>query len=97
MSWSISFIGKPENVAAALMEESGKLSGQSKIEFDAARDSLITLVNNNFAVAGSNYTPPLIKLTAGGSGSAKTIEGQEPQQMQRSCTVLIEPFYSKLL
>ncbi len=92
MSWSVQLIGNPENIAKALDEHSGTLSGQSKVEFDDAKPHLAYLVTQNFADASTNYVVPLVKLNASGSGSVK-----DGIQVQRSCTVLIEPFYSKLV
>lgn len=48
MSWSISFIGKPENVAKALNEHSDKLDGQSKLEYINALPNIIGIVAENF-------------------------------------------------
>ena len=49
MSWSISFIGKPENVEKSQEANSEKLSGASKEEYDDAKPHLIAIVNQNFA------------------------------------------------
>jgi len=92
MSWSISLIGRPDKIAAALQEQSGKLTGQSKLEFDDALPHLTALVGQNFAVDGNGYLLPLVKLEASGSGTAK---GE--QQVVRSCTVKVEPIYANYL
>lgn len=97
MSWSVIFAGNPSRIMQALKDESGKLSGQSKVEFDAALPSLIELLGNNFAREDSGYNSPLVRLRASGSGVAKTGADGEPQQMQRTCSVSIEPFYESLL
>lgn len=76
MSWSITFIGKPENVAIALEKESEKLNGQSKIEFDSALPHLIALVKENFGT----YVP-VIRLTANGHGVG---------EVSRNCQVNLE-------
>jgi len=87
MSWSISFIGAPEKIVTALQENSEKLSGQSKIEYDSALSSLVGLVKENFG--GANQ---LLKINASGHGFANSVE-----QLTRQCTVSIEVFYSTLL
>jgi hypothetical protein len=93
MSWSISVIGKPENVVKAIEEQSAKETGQCKVEFDDAKDHLIGLVKQNFVVEGkSGYVQPLIKLEACGSGCQSNGE-----QTQRSCTVKIEQFHMKMV
>jgi hypothetical protein len=66
MSWSVTFIGKPENVSKALKEHSEKIDGYSKIEFDAALPHLDGLVSQNFH-ANELHTP-VIKITASGHG-----------------------------
>ncbi len=92
MSWSIHFIGKPEKVAEALKANAAKLEGQSKLEYEAALPNLVSLVENNFAGDGTGYTPPLVRIEANGSGVAR-----EDRQLQRSCTVKLEPFYAQVL
>lgn len=87
MSWSIAFIGKPENVAKALEDNSAKLSGQSKTEFDAALPHLVALVKENF---GQNS--PTLKIAASGSGYSTGGE-----QVQRNCTVSIESLYGTIV
>lgn len=105
MSWSIALIGKPENVVKALHQESEKLSGQSKIEFDDAKPHLIGLVEQNF---NSNHpdSVPVIKLTASGSGgsSRETVTDAATgavtvttKQHYRSCTAAIDNFYARLV
>jgi hypothetical protein len=83
MSWSITFIGKPENVAKALEEESVKLNGLSKDEYDAAVPHFIAIVKQNYG----GDKPPMIKISASGSGY--TSNGKE----QRQCTVSVEAWY----
>lgn len=70
MSWSVTFIGKPENVSNALKANSELLSGYSKEEFDAALPHLDALVSQNFN-ADEKY-PPVIKLVASGHGQKDT-------------------------
>lgn len=64
MSWSIVLIGKTENIVKALEEQSEKLSGGSKVEFDAALPHLVGLLNQNFTNEGN----PVMQLTANGHG-----------------------------
>lgn len=93
MSWSVNFIGSPENVAKAL--ESFNAGGdQSQVEYDAAKPHLIALVKNNFVTANHTYpqSAPTLKLTAYGSGS---VAGGE--QTQRSCIVNIEALSHKVV
>lgn len=92
MSWSVSLIGKPALVAQALDEHSGQLSGQSKIEFEAALPHLKALVLDNFAAPDSGCVEPLVKLDANGSGTTRGAE-----QVSRSCTVRLEALYNRLL
>ena len=84
MSWSVQFIGKPEKVVEALTEQSEKISGESKVEYDTALPHLIALVKENF---GSGYA---IKLVASGRGSM----GEKPS---RQLTVSIELIYGLLV
>ncbi len=71
MSWSVTFIGKPENVSKALNAQSEQLSGYSKEEFDAALPHLDGLVMQNFRV-DDQYGPLMVKITASGSGQKDT-------------------------
>jgi hypothetical protein len=84
MSWSIGFIGKPEKVIEALEAESGKMSGESKVEYDEALPHLIVLVKQNF---GTNYP---VKITASGHGQT----GEKPH---RQLTASIELVYNLLV
>jgi hypothetical protein len=47
MSFSVTFVGKPDAVKRKLAEQSGQLSGQSKAEFDAVRPALETILDQN--------------------------------------------------
>lgn len=85
MSWSISFIGKPEKVAEALTAQSAQLNGESKIEYDSALPHLIGLVNENF---GTSYP---IKLAASGHGISAG------EKSNRELTVSIELVYGLLV
>jgi hypothetical protein len=64
MSWSISFIGSPENVAKALENHSTTITGQSKAEYDAALPHIKALVEQN---VNKNY-PRAIKVEGNGHG-----------------------------
>lgn len=66
MSWSIGFIGTTKNVITALKDESAKLSGQSKEEYDSALPHLIGMVEQNF----EKGFDPVVKITANGHGYA---------------------------
>lgn len=89
MSWSVGFVGKPENVAAALEKESGNMSGQSKAEYDAALPHLVALVKENF---GPN--PNMIRITASGHG---TINYDTKEQIERHCSVNIENIWGVIV
>lgn len=65
MSWSVTFIGKTDNIVKALEEQSTKFEGQSKTEFDAALPHLIGLVKQNYVINGDS---PVLHLTASGHG-----------------------------
>lgn len=95
MSWSVLLIGTPTNVAKALEDESTKLDGQSKIEFDAAMPHLRALVLENFANA-EPYTIPLVHLEASGHGYA-TGTPDNVQQVQRTIQVKITPLHGRLV
>ncbi len=62
MSWSVNFIGAPENIEKALHAESSKLSGASKAEFDEAMPNIVGLLRMNFSAGAS----PVMHLTANG-------------------------------
>jgi len=66
MSWSVTFIGKPENVSKALKNHSDQLSGYSKEEYNAALPHLDALINQNFN-ADEKY-PVVVKIVASGHG-----------------------------
>lgn len=79
MSWSISAVGKPEELVEALDMKSIQLAGQSKIEYDNALPHLKALVQQNFGTGGN------IQLSAHGSGLEF-----DRQQLNRSCSVSIK-------
>jgi len=81
MSWSVILIGNPDNIVKALQQNSEKLNGTSKDEFDAALPHLIGLVKEN-----SNKTQqPVLKLSASGHGYLRDSEFD-----YKTCQVLIE-------
>lgn len=47
MSFSMTFIGKPEAIKRKLAEQSAALTGQSKAEFDAVLPALETVLDQN--------------------------------------------------
>jgi hypothetical protein len=49
MSWNVDKTGTVKEVVAELNETSTRLSGQSKVEFDAALPHLIAATEQNFA------------------------------------------------
>lgn len=96
-SWSLSCIGKADNVVAEIERYSASLNGQSKIEFDDAKPAMITLVRQNFvAPSATGYREPLIDLEASGSGSAQG-QGDDAVQLQRNCSVVVKPLWRNLV
>lgn len=47
MSFSVSYIGKPEAIKRKLEEHSAQLAGQSKVEFDAVLPALNLVLDQN--------------------------------------------------
>ncbi len=66
MSWNVLFIGTPENVVKALRENTEKLSGYSKTEYETALPSMVHLVSQNFG-----NPQQLVKVVANGHGWAE--------------------------
>jgi len=85
MSWSFSAIGTPEKIVEALETESGRLTGESKVEFDAAKPHLAALLREN---RSEGATPVVLNLSASGHGSG---------EKYRNCSVKIEQCHTKLL
>lgn len=79
MSWSVLFIGEPEKVVKALNENSDKLSGYSKTEYDNALPHMVALVQQNFGNINQ-----LVKIVASGHGY---IENGVPKQSTLTCEV----------
>jgi hypothetical protein len=88
MSWSITFVGAPENVAKALEANSAKLNGQSKEEYDAAFPHLVALVKENIS-----QNPVTLKVTANGSGH----KNSDGTVNHRSCVASIEAWYGVIV
>jgi len=84
MSWSINFIGKPGNIVTALQKESERLTGQSKVEYDAALPYLIGIVQGNSNV-DEQYLP-VLHLQASGHAYIKDGETQ-----YSTCQVQLSP------
>jgi len=82
MSWSITLIGTPVNINAALDAESEKLTGMSKTEFDDAKPHLQQLCLQNTC---ENQPDRAIKLSANGHGSMR-----DGKWEYRNCNVSIE-------
>lgn len=62
MSWSISFIGTPENLVKAMEAYSEKLDVSSKEEYDAALPHLVGLVNQIY----NEENNLMVRVTANG-------------------------------
>jgi hypothetical protein len=60
MSWSVTFIGRPAKIQAALDKESARLTGSSKTEFDSVLDGLKSIV-------GATSEEKVVRLDASGS------------------------------
>lgn len=88
MSWSVSFVGKPEKVAEAVEQYGGTLSGQSKEEYEAAAPHMAALARQNFA----EVADVLVQLSASGSGYSK-----DGKMVNQSCAVELKTSYTKVL
>lgn len=84
MSWSTSATGTPDEVVDHLTKYGATLTGQSKVEFDAALPHLTGLVKENFDNT-PGQAPSKLSLSAYGSGFAK-----DGQQVNRSCGVTLK-------
>lgn len=85
MSWSVQFIGKPENVADALKAQ--KMSDpQSNLEYESALPHLVGIVEENFG--NENF----VKIIASGHGYS--VNGE---QKNRSLTVTLENIYGVIV
>jgi len=63
MSFSVSFIGKPDAIKNALAKESDRLTGQSKEEFDAVKPAIETILDQNVNLGGD---PSVFQVEANG-------------------------------
>lgn len=90
MSWSVSMMGTPEKVAEALEKYGETLSGQSKVEYDAAAPHLAALVRQNYRK--SPEYPMVVTIAASGHGM--TSGGED---VERCCSLRLEYSYSKIL
>lgn len=62
MSWSVHFVGRRDNIIKALNEESDRLTGESKKEYDSYLSDLTNMVSANY----NNYSEPVLSLQAHG-------------------------------
>jgi hypothetical protein len=98
MSWSVSYIGTAQKIIDALNDQSEKLQGPSKEEFDSALPHLRGLLAENYAP-----NAPLLKLDASGSGystrkfDSAGIDYTDTKEEQRSCTVQLETLWGVLV
>lgn len=89
MSWSVSVIGLPENVARYLEGYDREWCDcPSKLEYQAVKPHLLALVRQNFATETKDCIISPIKLVAKGSGS-----GDDGVPTSRRFGVTIEPIY----
>lgn len=70
MSFSVSFIGKPDAIKNALAKESDRLTGQSKDEFDAVKPAIEAILDQNMNLGGD---PSVLQVEA--NGHAKFLDG----------------------
>lgn len=89
MSWSLQLFGKVSKVAAALDAFSEKLTGASKVEYDAVKPHLIGAVNQNVDLV----TEPLVSISASGHGS---VDGTG-KIVQNQCQVEVKRVYGDIL
>jgi hypothetical protein len=64
MSFSVTFIGKPDAIKRKLAEESARFTDQSKIEFDALKPALDTILDQQVSNG-------VVHLTASGHATFK--------------------------
>jgi hypothetical protein len=69
MSWNIAIIGYPSHLVAALHKESERLTGNSKLEFDAALPNMVNLINLNYNNQAEGQVP-VLRLVAHGHAYA---------------------------
>ena len=66
MSFSVSFVGRPDAIKRELENESQRLTGASKEEFDAIRPALEAVIDQNVAASGPS---PALHVEANGHAS----------------------------
>lgn len=88
MSWSVSYIGKPEKIVEALNQHTSSLSGQSLEEYQDALPYLIGIVQQNL---NTDYDL-ILNFSAGGSGYRA-----DGVYKHKSCTIKLEQMYGKIL
>jgi hypothetical protein len=87
MSWSVSFLGTPANVATALTAQSATLSGQSKEEYDVAYPAIVTLVQQNVG-------PENMKVDVQANGHATFVDGKVSYS---NCNVTVKQVYVNIV
>jgi len=87
MSWSVSFLGTPANVAEALTAQSATMTGQSKEEYDVAYPAIATLVL-------ANVGPESMKVDVQASGHATFVDGKVSYS---NCNVTVKPVYVNIV
>jgi hypothetical protein len=85
MSFSVSYVGKPDAIKRKLAEDSDRLTDQSKVEFDAVKPALETILDQQ---VGNG----LIHLSA--SGHATFTNGVKTYG---NCNVDVKPLYGVLV
>ena len=88
MSWSVNESGTPEQVAEKLTKHADGLTGQSRVEYDAALPFLVGLVRQTYTTpegVANNYPVKNVRIVAFGSGATR--DGAE---QCRDCQVKIE-------
>lgn len=86
MSWSVTFIGTPSDVATALATHASSLDGQSKIEYTDALPFMLALTYQNYEPTSS----PKIKLAANGHGYA-----ENNVQKSRNFSINLSRYYGE--
>lgn len=94
MSWSVNFVGQPKDLVIALGAAGNSWDGHAKIEYEAARPILISLVQQNFAT-GEGYegiAHPMLHLEASGHGYIDHAKNE-----RRNLFVKLEPLHATLV
>ncbi len=85
MSFSVSYIGKPDAIKRALDQDSARLTAESKAEFDAVKPALDTLLDQQVG-------PGAIQLSA--YGHANLTNGVKTYG---TCSVELKPLSNVIL